>query len=211
MAWLIIVTGLPAAGKSALATWLSKQLAFPFISKDAIKEILFDELGWSDREWSKRLGKASIELMYYFASTILMAGRSIILENTFRPDLASSRLSTLARQTNAGTIQIICRADIDVLCQRFKQRTESGLRHPGHVDVQSMGELRASLGQERPLRLDIGGEVIEIDTTDLSALHYESILAQVQAIMGSDTPGNLCSIGKGSGNPSDLLRDGADH
>jgi predicted kinase len=184
MAWLIIVTGLPAAGKSTLAAWLGKQLSFHFINKDAIKEILFDVLGWSDRPWSQRLGAASVELMYYFAQTLLMAGKSIILENTFRPDLASAKLSALARQANAGTIQIICRANTEMVYQRFKQRAEAGLRHPGHLDKQIMGEGKVSL-EDRPLRLDMGGEVIEIDTTDFSALHYESILAQVKAIISA--------------------------
>jgi predicted kinase len=211
MAWLIVITGRPAAGKSMLATWLGKQLRFPFISKDGIKEILFDELGWSDREWSQKLGQASINLLYYFAHTLLMAGGSIILENTFRPDLASSKLSTLARQTNASALQIICNANNDVLYQRFKQRTESGLRHPGHVDVQSMPELRASLERYGPLRLGIGGEVIEVDTTDISILSYESILVQVKAIMYSAQPGNLHCTSEGMGNSSDLLRNGENH
>ena len=136
MSWLIIVTGMPAAGKSTLANWLAEQLGIPYISKDAIKEILFDALGWSDRQWSQRLGAASIELMYYFARTALMSGGSIILENTFRPDLASTRLSDLARQANASTIQIICRASTEAVYRRFRQRAEAGLRHPGHLDLQ---------------------------------------------------------------------------
>ncbi len=185
MVWLIIVTGLPAAGKTTLATWLSKQLTIPFITKDPIKEILFDVLGWSDREWSKRLGTASIEIMYYFAQASLMAGGSIILDNPFRPDLASAKMSALARQANAGTIQIICRANPEVAYQRFKQRAEAGLRHPGHLDMQIMDELKVSL-EDRPLRLDIGGEVIEVDTTDFSAVHYESILAKVKAIISGN-------------------------
>jgi predicted kinase len=193
MAWLIVVTGLPAAGKSTLATWLGKQLGFPFISKDAIKEILFDELGWSDREWSQKLGKVSIELMYFFAQTALMASRSIILENTFRPDLASAKLSALALQANAGTIQIVCRASTEMVYQRFRQRAEAGLRHPGHLDLQIIGEARVSL-EDRPLRLDIAGEVIEVDTTDFSAVRYESILEQVQAIIGDAPSGNLTSV-----------------
>ena len=183
MAWLIIVTGLPATGKSTLATWLGKQLAIPFIHKDAIKEILFDVLGWSDRAWSQKIGAASIELLYYFAQMSLMAGKSIIIENTFRPDLASAKLSALARQANAGTIQIICRASTEVVYQRFQQRAEAGLRHPGHVDRQVLDEPKVSL-DDRPLRLDMDGEVIEIDTTDFSTVCYESILAQVKAIMG---------------------------
>ena len=184
MPWLIIVTGLPAAGKSTLAAWLSEQLAIPFISKDAIKEILFDVLGWSDRQWSQRLGLAGIELLYYFADTALMAGRSIIIENTFRPDLASAKLATLAHRANAGTIQIICRASTEVVYQRFQQRAEAGQRHPGHLDLQIMGLPKVSL-DDRPVRLDIGGEVINVDTTDFSTVNYQAILAQVKAMLAA--------------------------
>jgi predicted kinase len=199
MAWLIIVTGLPAAGKTTLAAWLSQQLGIPLITKDPIKEILFDILGWSDRKWSQRLGGASIEIMYYIAQASLMAGGSIILDNPFSPDLASVKLSALAQQAKAGRLQIICRATPEVAYQRFKQRAEAGLRHPGHLDLQIMGEVQASFAQNRPLRLDIGGEVIEVDTNDFAVLRYEPILAQVQAIMESAPPGNLGRAGEKSG------------
>jgi len=63
----------------------------------------------------------------------------------------------------------------------------TGLRHPGHLDLQIMGEVKASFAQNRPWRLDIGGEVIEIDTTDFSTLNYEPILEKVKAII-SDHP-----------------------
>ena len=190
MPWLIIVTGLPAAGKTTLSAWLSKRLAIPFIHKDAIKEILYDVLGWSDREWSQKVRAASIELMYYFAQASLIAGRSIILDNPFNPDLASAKISALARQANAGTIQIICHVSTEVAYQRFKQRVEAGLRHPGHLDAQLMSGAKASLERYGPFRLDIDGEVIEVDTNDFSALHYEPVLAQIQVIMGNASPNN---------------------
>jgi predicted kinase len=185
MPWLIVVTGRPAAGKSTLATWLGKRLALPVASKDGIKEVLFDQLGWRDREWSKTLGRASVALMYHFARTQLQVGRSVILDNAFHPALASPELRALASQYRANTLQIICETTSDVLFERFKGRAESGERHAGHVDVQSLDELRASLAQERPLRLDIGGEVLHVDTTDLANLRYEPILDRVVAIMDS--------------------------
>ena len=45
----ILVCGLPATGKSTMAAYLSKQLGIPMFSKDAIKERLFDTLGFSSR------------------------------------------------------------------------------------------------------------------------------------------------------------------
>ena len=56
---IILVSGSPAAGKTTIATLLSKKLKIPLISKDTIKEILFDSIGIQDRNFSKLLGKAS--------------------------------------------------------------------------------------------------------------------------------------------------------
>jgi predicted kinase len=61
---LIVVSGLPASGKTTLAHLLAAELRLPLVGRDDIKERLFESLGWSDREWSKRLGIASWDLLY---------------------------------------------------------------------------------------------------------------------------------------------------
>lgn len=48
--YCILITGIPAAGKSTMAEFLSHKLAFPVISKDKIKELLFDDVGFNSRE-----------------------------------------------------------------------------------------------------------------------------------------------------------------
>lgn len=180
MAWLIVVTGRPAAGKSTLAKWLGKQLSVPVYSKDSIKEILFDELGWRNREWSKMLGRASVELLYFLAQIQLELGKSVILDNAFHPELASAKLQAVQKQGQAQVLQIICNADADTLFARFKQRAESGIRHEGHVDNQSLAEYQSNLQKERPLQLHLDGPVIQIDTTDFASLRYEELLQQVK-------------------------------
>ena len=64
---IVIVTGKPASGKSTLAKRLSQELHMPLVGKDSIREQLFDRLGWKDRQWAQELGKASIDMMFYFA------------------------------------------------------------------------------------------------------------------------------------------------
>ena len=80
---LIVVTGLPASGKTTLSRRIANDLHLPLISRDGIKEILFDGLGWSDREWSKRLGKVSYELTYYFVQLHIASGQAVIVESNF--------------------------------------------------------------------------------------------------------------------------------
>ncbi len=60
-----------------------RELDLPLVSKDTIKEILFDTLGWRDREWSKKLGHASFELLFHFVESHLGAHRSLVVETAF--------------------------------------------------------------------------------------------------------------------------------
>jgi dephospho-CoA kinase len=45
---VVVVSGAPGAGKSTLAVPLARALGFPLVSKDVIKESLFDSLGQVD-------------------------------------------------------------------------------------------------------------------------------------------------------------------
>jgi len=61
---VLIVTGPPASGKTTIGRPLARALALTFLSKDLFKESLFDSLGGSDREWSRRIGLASTQLLF---------------------------------------------------------------------------------------------------------------------------------------------------
>lgn len=182
--WIIIVTGRPASGKSTLAKWLGERLRLPVISKDDVKEILFDALGWSDREWSKELGRTSVELMFHFAEKLLETRHSLILDNAFHSDLASHRFRSLKQKHGAESLQIVCAAPAEILHERFRDRALNCPRHPGHVDLQSLDEYKRSLQSSPPLTLDVGGEVIEVDTTDFTNIEHEKILARIYSLLG---------------------------
>ena len=66
---LVIVLGLPGAGKTTLGRRLAAELRLPFFYRDGLKEVLYDSLGWQDRAETKRYGPASYELLYYAAET----------------------------------------------------------------------------------------------------------------------------------------------
>src|SRR5262249_58176789 len=56
---LVVVTGPPASGKSRLAEELAESLGLPLVTKDGIKETLFDTLGPGDQAWSSGLVEAA--------------------------------------------------------------------------------------------------------------------------------------------------------
>ncbi len=181
--YLIITTGRPAAGKTTLAKRLAKELTLPLVSKDSIREVLFNRLGWKDRKWAQLIGRASVDLMFHFAEVQLEAGHSLILDNAFDPALSTPRFLTLQNKFNAGIIQIICNSDADTLFNRFAKRANSGERHPGHGDVKVLEELMANLTKERSPVMDLDGTVIEIDTTNFERIDYQAIIQQVKSLI----------------------------
>lgn len=81
--YCIIVTGIPASGKTVLAEYLSASLHIPVVLKDKIKEILFDTIGFRSRTEKVALGTGAMEAMYYFADQMMRTGQPFLLENNF--------------------------------------------------------------------------------------------------------------------------------
>jgi predicted kinase len=173
----LIVNGLPATGKTTLAKWLAAQLGWPSIHKDEIKEILFDTLGARDREWSRMLGGATIEVLMHVVEMQLHAGVSCVAECNFKPNLADSHFRSLFAETHARGIQVFCRCDSAERVRRFQSR----VRHVGHADSEITTVAAEALREERLDPLNFGGVLIEVDTTDLARVDYDDVLRHIRS------------------------------
>ena len=180
-ALLIIVTGPSATGKTSLAERLSSDLAIPLIAKDAIKEQLFNSLGWNDRAWSRKIGGASYDLIWLLAERILAVKVPAIIEGNFRGTVAETHLRTIAAATDCRFFQINCWADADILIERYRERAKVGDRHPGHLDDPEDPSLREQLANGGYDPLDIGGDVFELNMNDKDAIDYARILRRVRS------------------------------
>jgi len=183
---LVVISGLPASGKTTLARLLAAELRLPLVGRDDIKERLFESLGWSDREWSKRLGGASWDLLYWFVETQLAAGQSCIVESNFNPQWDSERINACADRFGARLVQLHCYADGGVLVERYLGRVASGERHPGHVDHVTIDEQRERLLAAKPEPLALDGTTLVIDTTDPANIDYDWIVAEIRTMMTED-------------------------
>jgi predicted kinase len=166
-ATIIVITGLPCTGKSTLAAQLQQQFAWPVLAKDAIKESLFDSLGWSDRAWSRRLSDASYELLFSLLAQVVSVRDRAIVEANFRFPEHTQRFAALHEVGELQLLQIVCTTDGELLQQRYLQRARSGKRHPGHVDIEAYAELapQLALATTAATRLPQAALTIEWDTT----------------------------------------------
>lgn len=178
---VVIVTGPPGAGKTVLGKRLSEELGLPFINKDEFKEILFEELGLDNREWFEPLEAASLEILFHVLESQLKAAKSAVVETAFIPQDHTARLVDLQDTYDFETVQILCDTDDDILFRRFIGRVESGERHPGHADhLTSYRQFTAFLRERGYGALDIGGLILEADTTNLDAVDTEGLIGAIE-------------------------------
>ena len=63
----VIVTGLPASGKSTVGRSVAEALGLPLLDKDEILEALFEALGVGDAPWRTRLSRAADQVLQRLA------------------------------------------------------------------------------------------------------------------------------------------------
>ncbi|MBX3051181.1 MAG: ATP-binding protein [Caldilineaceae bacterium] len=178
---VLVITGAPAAGKTTLARRLSQSLSWPLISKDDIKETLFETLGWSDDEaWAKQLGIASWHLLYQHAEQLAAAGVSFVTESNFEARFADQRWLDLQERIPLRIVQLLCWADDELMRARYRGRIADGSRHPGHVDRMHTDEYNPAALRSQFTFLNLPGAQRAVDTGTLGTDEYEALLSWLQ-------------------------------
>jgi predicted kinase len=133
---LILIGGMPGAGKSTLAVLLGSRYGLPVLGKDPIKEALMDALRGPQAPSSRELSNAAFGVLFTLARQLLPAGPGVILEGNFRPgEHAANVIAMIDAHPHLQLAQILCRTDEQARLIRLEDRRRSGARHPGHEDV----------------------------------------------------------------------------
>jgi predicted kinase len=189
---LIVIDGSPATGKTKLANDLSQKLSLAFVSKDTIKELLFDHLGTGNLKWSKKLGAASFELLWWVTPQLLQH-TDVIIETHFNGEFSPPRIKEIARQAGAKMLLIHLTAEVNTRIERCIKRVKSGERHKGHCDISDKVKLTVGKAlpdgwtpdlSKRP-PMDLGCDVIEIETSEFEAVDYVGLEQQVKSFLDS--------------------------
>ncbi len=163
----VIVTGPACAGKTTIGRWLSRKLGLPFLQRDDLMEIMFEDIGWQNRPWRRKLRHASYRIFYVYLDFLLHLKRPFIIESGFGGHEDHARIiRRLQRRYEMHPIQVHCWTDFASLAARHRWRVVRKLRHPGWQDrYKNMLAFRRALrrGVHQPLK--IGGTLIRVDTT----------------------------------------------
>lgn len=190
--YCILVTGIPAAGKSTTAALLSEYYNLPAISKDKIKELMYDDIGFHSREEKVKLGIAGMDIMYYMATRLMENNQPFILENNFE-NISKEPLLEILEKYSYTAITVTLTGDYPKIYKRFVERNNSPDRHRGHVvnDCYPEKTLNRSV---KPIAYEdfvngiihrgmdsfvANGPQIVMDTTDFHKVHIETLIKEI--------------------------------
>ena len=98
---LILITGDLATGKSTLAKKLSQNLKILSFTKDVLKEVLSDVIGFSNRQENKKLSIASVDIMKHIFTQYAFLEQDLILEANFHKE----EIENYVRKSGSRVIQ----------------------------------------------------------------------------------------------------------
>lgn len=192
--YCLLITGIPASGKSTLASALSDRLHLPILSKDSIKELLFDDVGFHSRAEKVALGVAAQNVLFYAARQLLSSGTPFILENNFESTSRDSLLSLLD-EFHCTAVTLTLTGDLPTIYDRFVQRNQSPSRHRGHVvndhypetepghfvPPPTFEQFRNGVTSRGMTSFTANGPCITLDMTDPAALDLDALCTQLSA------------------------------
>jgi predicted kinase len=161
---VIVVTGVPGAGKTTLARALADLLRGKLLSLDEIKERLYDASAHQVLGNALRMA-AERDL----AEQLARCERTPVVDIWAQPGRDTDRVAQLLLTVERrSVIEVLCRVPADVAVDRYQARLRSGPHRP--ADEETLGRIRTAVSALAPLGV---GRCLEVDTTkpvDLPAL-----------------------------------------
>lgn len=178
---LILIAGMPAAGKTTFAKYLSHKMQLPLICKDKLKEIIWDKIHYDTniRTESQKYGGLAYDLSFHFCEVLMKTNQTFILESNFTnpcPDILKSKINKYRYRV----ITVLFDGNVHVIHQRILARDITKERHQGLVSKNYFSDFEFFKKAVKPCRdFDYGDMQIIVDSTDFSKVSYDDIIAKI--------------------------------
>jgi predicted kinase len=183
--FLVVVSGLPGAGKTTLADRLGADLGFVVVCRDRLKPA-FDPLSKAlGGDPNQHVGAVLDALINQVAASVLEAGRGVIIDGNFNWAVQRDPIRHLVAERRPAALEVRLWGDPVVLRKRWEER-EAGLA--GLPEIGPI--LDRAYAREREYVLDASYTRTDIDTTDLALLDaaYPDLLGRVRAELAALQP-----------------------
>lgn len=164
---LVMVNGVPASGKSHIATRLATETGWPLLTLDQIKEPFMRQIDGIDRPMNRKLGIAAYQVIWSIIAAA-PAGHTFIVDAWFgfqpKADLAAF-IQTAGIERVA---EVWCQIPGEMAAQRYSSRL--GSRLPGHPGAEYVAELQQLADCAEPMQLGpvwVADQRCETDFTQL--------------------------------------------
>ena len=151
---LVVVTGVPGAGKSTLAAALAARLGSAFVSLDAIKEELAADAADTPASWLRFDAEHEmVQLLEAFEG-------EAVLDIWIAPRRDVQRIAALLAPWWDGVVEVRCQIPAEVAVERYVARVRGAPHRP--ADETTLARIRDAA--ERPEALGASRTVV-VDTT----------------------------------------------
>ena len=129
----VVITGLPASGKSAIGRSIAKALALPILDKDDFLEALLRRSELPDASRRRELSRLADE---GFRARALTQPEAVLISWWRHPRSVneSGTPSNWLSLLPGSVVEVHCSCSPIVAAERFVART----RHPGHLDAERL-------------------------------------------------------------------------
>lgn len=178
---LVLVNGMPGAGKTTLARALAARAGLALASKDDFKEALWQQAGPASLSESRVLGAEAVSLMW--AAISASPGPMLAESFWFAPRDRDFLLADAGAASRTVVLELWCDAGPDQARQRWRTRERHPVHHPQEQD-----QARWDDWQLRAEPLGVA-PVITVDTrSQLADAGLDTLVEQLASAVRKSAP-----------------------